>query len=314
MSRKLPPLNAIRAFEAAGRHASFTRAAAELNVTNGAISRQVGILEDWLGASLFRRSASRLVLTDSGRLYLADMTAALDRISVASMQMREQAAPMTLRINAPPTFTMRWMLSRLPTFQRKHPEVDIRLTSLLRPISFEDDLHDIAIAGDVAPLHHCQSRPFMTELILPVCHVDLAENGRLQSPQGLADQTLVSYSTEPYSWSDWLNAAGIEGLKPGGTIRFEQMYFALQAVIDGLGIALVPLFLAFDDIIAGRLCAPFGSLASARRTYFANTARPNAMTDSFDEWLLKEGNDTEVAMDQWLQQQEPHGAARSTSV
>ncbi|WP_398497061.1 LysR substrate-binding domain-containing protein [Variovorax sp.] len=305
MSRKLPPLNAIRAFEAAGRHVSFTRAAEELSVTNGAISRQVALLEEWLGVPLFRRTSSQLALTEAGRLYLGELTATLDRVAVASMQLREQAVPTALRINAPPTFTMRWLLSRLPAFQRRRPEVDLRLTTLLAPVNFDEGRYDIAIAGALEPPPHCVSRPFMSELILPVCHVDLLDGGRLREPRDLAVHTLVSFATEPYAWEDWLAAAGVAGLKPGGAIRFEQMYFALQAAIDGLGLALVPLFLAFDDIIAGRLCAPFGVLAAKQRRYFASTAHADPVTESFCEWLVREGSDTEASMQQWLRSQAP---------
>src|SRR6476620_4161922 len=125
MIRKLPPLNAVRAFEVAARHVSFTRAAEELNVTNGAVSRLVALLEDWLGKELFRRSASQLTLTDSGRTYLAEVSAVLDRLAVASRYVREQATPSAFHINAPPTFTMRWLIARMASFQRKHPDVEI---------------------------------------------------------------------------------------------------------------------------------------------------------------------------------------------
>src|SRR5277367_5011201 len=123
MSRRLPPLNAIRAFEAAGRHSSLTKAAAELGVTHGAVSRQVTQLEAWLGVPLFFRQPAQLILTEAGRRYLAETTAALDRLALASLQLRDQAAPETLRVNAPPTFTMRWLIPRMSSFQRQHAEV-----------------------------------------------------------------------------------------------------------------------------------------------------------------------------------------------
>src|SRR3979490_3055004 len=124
--RKLPPLNAVRAFEAAARHVSFTKAAEELNVTHGAVSRQVALLEQWLGTPLFRRSFSHLALTESGRSYLTEVTAALDRLALATMHVKEHAAPTALRINAPPTFTMRWLIPRMSVFQRRRIDVEIR--------------------------------------------------------------------------------------------------------------------------------------------------------------------------------------------
>lgn len=299
MPRKLPPLNAVRAFEAAGRYVSFTKAAAELNVTHGAVSRQVALLEDWLGASLFRRVPSQLSLTDAGRAYLAEVTAVLDRLALASMQFSDQARPATLHVNAPPTFTMRWLIPRMSGFQRRRPEVEIRLTTSLSPVSFQEHGYDVAIRGAHAALPDCVSEPFMTELVVPVCHVDLTEGGRLREPGDLVNHALISYATEPYSWGDWLQAAGEPSLRPATMLKFEQMYFAMQAAIEGLGIVLVPLFLAIDDIIAGRLCTPFGPLAAMQRRYYANAMRRDPAVEAFFEWLLREGHDTERSMAEW---------------
>ena len=301
MSRRLPPLNAVRAFEAAGRYVSFTKAAAELNVTHGAVSRQVALLEAWLGTPLFRRTPSQLALTEAGRTYLAEVTAALDRLALASMQLVDQAAPTALRISAPPTFVMRWLIARLSGFQRKRPDVDIRMTTSIAPVNFQENAYDIAIRGAHAPLAGCVSKPIMTELVVPVCHVDLLEKGRLRRPADLATQTLISYATESYDWSQWLQAAGLPDLRPSGTLKFEQMYFALQAAAEGLGVVLVPLFLAIDDIVAGRLCAPFGHLAGRQRRYYAFAAQSSPAVDAFIDWLLREGRDTEKTIAEWAQ-------------
>jgi LysR family glycine cleavage system transcriptional activator len=295
MNRRIPPLNAVRAFEAAGRHASLTKAAAELGVTHGAVSRQVAQLEAWLGTPLFLRRPAQLVLTETGRGYLAEVTAALDRIALASLHVIDQAAPSTLHVNAPPTFAMRWLIPRMSGFQRRHPGVEVRMTTSLAPVAF-DGGYDIAIRGAQAPLAAAVSEPFMTEVIVPVCHADLTEGGRLRDPGDLADCTLISYGTEPYSWADWLRAAGVPDLRPAGTLRFEQMYFALQAAAEGLGVVLVPVFLTIDDIIAGRLCAPFGTLAARQRRYYANAAARTPLTSAFIDWLVGEGRDTEQCM------------------
>lgn len=297
--RKLPSLNAIRAFEAAGRHVSFTKAAAELNVTHGAISRQVAQLELWVGTALFLRKPSQLALTEAGRSYLADATAALDRLALASLHLLDQVAPNTLTVNAPPTFTMRWLIPRVSGFQRRRPGMEVRMTTSLASVRFEAGGYDIAIRGAAAPLPGCVSVPFMTEMILPVCHADLAERGKLREPPDLAAQTLISYGTEPYAWPDWLAAAGAVEVRPAGTLRFEQMYFALQAAAEGLGVVLVPVFLAIDDILAGRLCAPFGTRAARQRRYYANAAHRTPAVEAFFEWLEREGRDTEQAMEAW---------------
>lgn len=296
--RKLPPLNAVRAFEAAARHVSFTKAASELFVTHGAVSKQVSLLEAWLSTPLFSRSKSQLTLTDAGRSYLAAVTPALDRIAVTSMQLLEQAAPTALRINAPPTFTMRWLIPRISAFQRKRGDVEIKLTTSIEPVNFQEHGYDIAIRGADQPLAGMRSIPFMTETIVPICHPDLLEHGRLQSPADLSGHTLISYATEPLTWAEWLPVAGVPELRPVNMLQFEQMYFALQAAAEGLGIVLVPLFLVADDIIAGRLCAPFGTQAARQRRYYANSplAVNNPVIESFCEWLMKEGLDTEQSI------------------
>lgn len=298
MSRRLPPLNALRAFEAAGRHESFTKAAEELNVTHGAVSRQVAQLEEWLGASLFRRVYSQLALTDAGRVYLPEVTAALDRLSIVSSQLAEQK-PQRLHVDAPPTFTMRWMIARMSSFHRKHPGVEVRMTASIAPINFQEHRYDIAIRGAHAPIPGVVSHPFMTELIIAVGHADLFEGNGSPVPADLSGHTLISYATEPYSWADWLEVVGQGGLKPAATLRFEQMYFALQAAAEGLGIVLVPLFLAIDDIIAGRLCAPFGPLGAKQRRYYAIAAQSSPVIEAFFEWLLLEGRATADLMAEW---------------
>jgi LysR family glycine cleavage system transcriptional activator len=301
---KLPPLNAVRAFEVAARHVSFTKAAEELHVTHGAVSRQVGLLEDWLDTQLFRRSASVLSLTTAGSSLLAEVTPALNRIAVASGQLRDQSAGVTIRVSAPPTFTMRWLIPRISSLQRLHADVEFNLTTSLAPVNFKENSYDVAIRGADAHVPGCRSVPFMTEIIVPICRVDILENGRLESPQDLASHTLINYATEAMPWSDWLEDAGVAGLRPAGMLKFEQMYFALQAAVEGLGVVLVPLFLVADDIIANRLCAPFGTLAACRRTYFANyqtSSTDTALSQSLCAWLVREGRDTEQSIAIWAE-------------
>ncbi len=205
--RKIPPMNAVRAFEAAARHISFTKAASELGVTHGAVSKQVAILEAWLNTPLFNRSPSQLSLTDAGRTLLAAATPALDRIAATATQLLEQASPSALRINAPPTFTMRWLIPRISSFQRKRPDVEIKFTTSIAPVNFQERSYDIAIRAGDQSLPGLRSIPFMTETIVPICHPDLLERGRLQSPADLAKHTLINYDTEPLTWPDWLTAA-----------------------------------------------------------------------------------------------------------
>jgi LysR family glycine cleavage system transcriptional activator len=245
-----------------------------------------------------------LSLTDAGRTFLAAVTPALDRIAVTSMQLLEQTEPTALRISAPPTFTMRWLIPRISAFQRRRGGVEVKLTTSTATVNFEDRIYDVAIRGANQALPGMLSVPFMTETIVPICHPDLLEQGRLAEPHLLKDHTLISYDTEPMSWSEWLPMAGQADLRISHNLQFEQMYFALQAAAEGLGVVLVPLFLVADDIIAGRLCAPFGLLGARQRRYYANaplTAQESPVIEGFCEWLLKEGQDTELSIDQLAQ-------------
>jgi LysR family glycine cleavage system transcriptional activator len=301
--RKLPPLNAVRTFEAAARHVSFTRAAAELHVTHGAVSRQVALLEDWFGVKLFRRSPSQIALTDAGRQYFREVAAILDRLALASLDLRESAAPTALRINAPPTFTMRWLIGRMSAFQRRRPEVEFRLTTSLGPIGQNETAFDVGIRGEQGAAAGWTAVPFMTELIAPVCHVDLA-NGALKTPDDLGAQTLVTYLTEPYDWTEWFAQAGATMAAGQRTLRFEQMYFALQAVQEQIGVGLFPLFLVIDELRAGRLCVPFGPLGLRKRAYsalFRADADSAPAARDFCAWLGDAGRETEQATLEWAQ-------------
>jgi LysR family transcriptional regulator, glycine cleavage system transcriptional activator len=303
---KLPPLKAVRAFEAAGRLASFTRAAEELHVTHGAISHQVAQLEAWLGVRLFHRAGSQVRLTDAGRTYQSEVNAVLERLSLASMQLQQGAELRTLRINAPPTFAMRWLIPRLSVFQRRQPELRILLTTSTAAVDFAEGGYDMAIRGSADPLPRHACVPFMREIIVPVCHAGLAGKLPLGCPSDVSRHTLISYETEPVRWEQWLAHAGAAPTCPKHALHFEQMYFALQAASEGLGLVLVPLFLVIDDVLAGRLCVPFGLHAAHRRTYFATmpgsipTAAP---LGAFHEWLQEQGRDTEALIAQWAEDQ-----------
>jgi len=306
MSRKLPRLNSIRAFEAAARHVSFTKAGEELHVTHAAVSRHVAMLEDWLGRPLFHRSASLLTLTDAGRRYLPDVTAALDRLSIASISLMEDDQPFALRINAPPTFTMRWLIPRMAGFQRRRPDVELRPSASLAPISSLGNAYDIAIRPGRVPPPGDGWVPFMNDIIAPVCHPDMMEGRTLMEPAELRSHTLISYETLPYLWKDWLEAAGVPDLQPANMLKLEQLYFALQAAAEGLGIVLMPFFLAVDDVVSGRLALPFGLSHVQHLSYYAHlseTAKPNPVARSFFEWLQQEALSTEQAVAEWAESQ-----------
>ncbi|MDP4024311.1 transcriptional regulator GcvA [Methylobacterium sp. NEAU 140] len=290
MHRRLPPLNALRAFEAAGRHASFTRAADELRVTHGAVSRHVQALEAWLGLTLFERHNRRVVLTEAGSAYLAEIGAALDRIALATARQVERGRPRLLQVNALATFTLRWLIPRLSAFQVAHPAVEVRLTTSNTPLAALAEPFDVAIRGgpDVRPGH--LGRPFLSERRIPVCGPALLRRMPLEAPADLRHHTLLHAATLPGVWPQWLHAAGVPDLEPQASVTLEHFYLTLQAALDGLGVAMGPERLIADDVAAGRLTLPFAGPALPARAYY--TYVPEGRADdpavrAFCAWLAE---------------------------
>src|SRR5215469_11888672 len=185
---RLPPLNAIKAFEAAARLGSFTRAAEELNVTHGAVSRQIRLLEDWLGASLFSRTSRNAVPTRTGADLLAEAGPALDRLATAARRLQSGAqARGLLQISALPTFAMRWLIPRLPDFQREHPSLELRIVTASTPAEqFPTDV-DVVISGPSRQPGWVSSR-FLPEIYLPLLSPSLMKERALRAPADLAQR------------------------------------------------------------------------------------------------------------------------------
>ncbi|WP_410826009.1 transcriptional regulator GcvA [Methylobacterium sp. sgz302003] len=290
MLRRLPPLNALKAFEAAGRHVSFTRAAAELRVTHGAVSRHIQALEAWLGIPLFERHNRRVILTEAGSLYLAEIGAALDRIALATTRQVERGRPRLLRVNALATFTLRWLIPRLSAFQLAHPAIEVRLTTSNVPLSRLAEAFDVAIRGgpDARPGHVGQ--PFLSERRIPVCSPALLQRLPLEEPGELRNHTLLHAATLPQVWPQWLRAAGVPDLVPQASVTLEHFYLTLQAALDGLGVAMGPERLIADDVAVGRLTLPFAEPALPARSYYTYVPEPRMEDPSvraFCAWLVE---------------------------
>ena len=290
MHRRLPPLNAVKAFEAASRHGSFTRAAEELRVTHGAVSRHVQTLEAWLGAPLFERHNRRVVLTEAGRGYAAEIGAALDRIALATARQVERGRPRLLHVNALATFTLRWLIPRLSGFQVAHPAIEVRLTTSNVPLASLADPFDVAIRGgpDTRPFHVGQ--PFLSERRIPVCSPALLRRLPLREPGELHHHTLLHAATLPGVWPHWLRAAGVPDLTPQASVTLEHFYLTLQAALDGLGVAMGPERLIADDVAAGRLTRPFEGPSLPARSYYTYVPEPRAddpAVRAFCAWLTK---------------------------
>ena len=297
--RHLPPLNALRAFEAAARLGSLSAAADELCVTHGAVSRQVRLLEDWAGVPVFERHGKRLSLTDAGRAYRDQLGIALDAVAAASTRLREAGRGVrSLTVNALPTFAMRWLLPRLAAFQRGHADVELRLVTSDEPIDrLAPGAFDVAIRrrDDALPAG-AVAEPFLAEHEIPVCAPALLERAAIARPQDLARQTLLHADKRPGAWQRWLTAAGVPEIEhQAARQRFDHFYLALQAATDGLGIALGPLPIIAEDLAAGRLVAPLVGPRVRSASYCWITARePGPEVASFCAWLSQEGGEPGV--------------------
>lgn len=293
--RPLPPLNALRTFEAAARLGSLTAASDELCVTHGAVSLQIRALEDWAGAAVFERQGRRLRLTEAGRAFRDAIGPAFAIAEAADRLRRSTRAVRVLTVDALPTFAMRWLLPRLSDFQQRRPEIALRLvTSDLAIERLAAAGCDIAIRRGGGPWPAGWSGgAFLSEREIPVCAPALAARLPIATPADLAGHTLLAAETRPGAWDRWLQAAGVGRVAAQARMQqFGHFYLALQAAIDGLGVALGPLPILEDDLASGRLIAPLAGPAVPSRPYcwlIPQRAAEDPDVSAFRDWLVESG-------------------------
>jgi len=291
MRRRLPSLNALKAFEATARHESITRAAAELFVTQGAVSQQVKGLEDELGVRLFLRERQRVALTEAGRLYLEVVRDAFDRLGAGTERLLQRQSAGTLTVTTSPNFAAKWLVHRLGRFSESHPGIDLRVSASLQHVDFAREDIDLAIRhgdGNWPGLHAAR---LCTEEQFPVCSPRLAaQGGALASPADIRRHALLHVNGRE-SWTKWLAQAGYEGVEAQRNLDFNQASMAIDAAVDGQGIALARTALAAGDLINGRLVRPFAQSIEAPFAFWI--VCPKAVADlpkiaTFRDWLLAE--------------------------
>lgn len=288
--RRLPPLNALRAFEAAARHLSFTRAAEELHVTQAAVSHQIRALEDRLGRKLFRRVGRNLFLTDAAQVYLADLRAAFDRIDEATRRLEARDRGGVLNATVLPSFAAMWLLPRLGRFRAAHPEIDVRLSSDSEMVDFARSDFDIGIRTGRGRWPGLRSDLVLTEQLTVVCSPELARSVGLRTPRDLARTTLLH--DEPRErWAIWFRRLGIDDIDPWRGPGFSHSNMVIQAAVAGQGVAVVGETLAADELRAGRLVRPFAETLPTDYSYYlvyleAAAERPKIA--AFREWILAE--------------------------
>lgn len=293
MADRLPPLTALRAFEAAARHLSFAQAAAELNVTPAALSFQIKSLEAHLGEPVFRRLNRAVELTEAGRVLSPGVTDGFAALSAAWRNTQRLNDNKTLTITAGPAFTSKWLAPRLYEFAQAHPEIELRFSASLRLIDFDRDAVDVAIRFGLGNDKDVYSEPLIQEWMTPMMTPDLAEKfGTLEklSQAPLIHDESIAFFKQPTDWPAWCRAAGLSFDTSMG-LRFSQADHALDAAISGAGVVLGRVSLATRALEQGRLVAPFqtGLLTEAQFRFICpqgTEKRPHVA--AFRAWIIDE--------------------------
>jgi LysR family glycine cleavage system transcriptional activator len=293
--RRLPPLNALRVFEVAARTGSYAEAAAELGLTHGAVSRQIGALEGWLCQRLFARSGRRMVATPMARRFADEVSLSFDRLTAAADACGRPGARRILRVSAPVSFAMRWLIPRLERFHRDHPSVEVTVTTV--PTAHEElrGGFDIAIrrgaAGHGAWPHH-HATPVLADVDTLIMSPALFAQRPIYGPADMEGHVLLASETRPGDWIDWLEMAGLSHLVGRPRQVFDHFFVTRQAVEDGLGIGIGPLPMLDIDIASKRLVTPLPEIRVPRTGYVALTPVGPDKTSGFFrfvEWLAAEG-------------------------
>ena len=294
MLRRLPPLNALKAFEAAARHESITRAAEELCVTQGAVSHQVKALEVELGLKLFNREGQRLVIKEAGREYLIVVRDALDRIAIGTERLVQRQSSGILTVSTSPDFAAKWMVHRLYRFAEAYPDVDLRISASLHHVDFAREDVDLAVRHGDGSWPGLDVVRLSNEELFPVLSPKLmAGPHRISKPADLLKLPLLHFE-DRMNWPKWLEAVGIANADvPHGPV-LNRASMVIDAAIDGQGVALARTTLAAWDLLNGRLVRPFAAALPLSRTYWIVCPKAAAKLPkiaAFRDWLLAEAAD-----------------------
>jgi LysR family glycine cleavage system transcriptional activator len=294
MRPRLPPLNNLKAFEAAARYESFTRAAEELCVTQGAVSQQVKSLEAGLGIKLFNRERQRLIITEAGRDYLAVVRDALDRIAVGTERLLERQNTGVLTVSTSPDFAAKWLVHRLGHFAEAHAGIDLRVSATLHHVDFAREDVDLAVRHGDGNWPGLDAIELSGERLFAVCSPKLLSGRRrIGKPADLLNLPLIHLDNRK-DWTRWLRAVGVDDGEVMHGPVLNRASMVIDAAINGQGVALARTTLAAWDLIHGRLVRPFPDTLPLSKTYWivcprATTATPKIVT--FRNWLLAEAAD-----------------------
>lgn len=291
MPRQLPPLTALPAFDAAARHLSFTKAAAELHVTHGAVSRAVRNLEEHLGIRLFERATRSVHLTPAGAAFAAEIGAALDRIGAATLIATASRSAGVLDVSTSDGFAGRWLVPRLHRFHREHRDIDVRLSTSGKLTDFIRDGVDIAIRYGAGGYEGVMAELLAEEDVSPVCSPELLKGKHpLRSPRDLRHHRLI-HDNFRIDWATWLKRAGLDDINPDRGVKFDSAAYAVEAAVQGEGVLLGRSALVSADLAAGRLVRPFDLALKSRWKYYVvypEGALRHTKVKAFRDWLFRE--------------------------
>lgn len=296
-SRQLPPLNALRCFEAAARLGSFNKAAKELFVTPSAVSHQVKTLENYLALKLFVREKRTVKLTLQGSKYLASITHALDEIDAATRRIKANPSNNIINLSAAPAFLTRWLVPRLGQFQNKHPEIELRVSAAVGEIDFQHTDTDLAIYLGDGNWPQCTSYFLMDTVVVPVCSPRLLEDiEQSELPIDLEQMTLIHVSSRADEWPDLLEKNHLKIGKKTKSITFSSTSLALGAAMEGVGIALSDLRLVERELQFKQLVTPFEIQMETNKSFYLVHPKERQLNQTmlqFKDWLLAELTNTQ---------------------
>ncbi|WP_130910993.1 LysR family transcriptional regulator [Pseudomonas sp. Sample_9] len=291
MRRKIPSTAALISFEAAARHESFTRAAEELSLTQGAICRQIASLEDFLSVELFRRSRRGVKLTEAGLSYSRRVATQLDAVERDTLSVMGQQGTNVIELAVVPTFGTQWLLPRLKDFQLKHPEVTVNLTNRTRPFLFADTEFDAAIYFGDADWSGTESHRLMGENPMPVCSPALLGDRKQLTAQAIAELPLLQQTTRPYAWRQWFNSQQLNIPRDMTGPRYELFSMLAQAAMHDMGVALIPPFLIQRELAEKRLVIANPQALSSIKAYYLMIPErkvESASLKAFRDWLVNQ--------------------------
>jgi LysR family glycine cleavage system transcriptional activator len=288
---EIPSIGELTSFVVAAQHGSFTRAAGELNLTQGAISRQIRELEIHLGIRLFERIRQRVVLTDAGKMYLSQVKKALDDLADATQRVASFSNSTTLNLVALPTFAARWLVPRLPNFQRVNPKIMVHITARQAPIDSALEPFDAAVFHGAMYWPGTISHYLMDEDFVAVCSPKLNARRAIKTPADVVEFPLLHKMGKPNRWAAWMAEVGIapDGLLNGHA--YQNFAMVAQAAVAGLGIALLPHYLVEDDIATKRLeivAAEFVGMTTSYYLILPETRASASAVQAFAKWLTAE--------------------------